>query len=104
VTQPSDAVRLDLNAPEFQQQLFRLSKDGQLQVLKTLLKLSQMTWNDVYRDGGLKWEAVLSRTGPDGGRLYSFRISQSFRAIAYRQGTWMRVLSLHPEHDSACRR
>jgi hypothetical protein len=104
VTLPSDPVRLDLNNPEFQHQLFRLPKDGQLQVLKTLLKLSQMSWNDVYRDSGLRWEAILSKFGPEGARLYSFRISQSFRAMAYRDGLWLRVLSLHPDHDSAYRR
>jgi hypothetical protein len=33
--------------------------------------------------------------------LYSFRISQVFRAVAYREGLGLRILTLHPDHDSA---
>lgn len=39
------AVKLDLNNPVFQKQLFTLSKEEQGNVLRTLRKLSQMTWN-----------------------------------------------------------
>jgi len=100
VTKPPDPVRLDLNDPEFQRQLFDLAREGQLQVLRTLERLSRMTWTDVYRDHGLKWEAILSRRGPAGGRLYSLRISRSARAVALREGNWLRLLTLHLEHDS----
>ncbi|RIK71994.1 hypothetical protein DCC62_20930 [candidate division KSB1 bacterium] len=94
------AVKLDLNNPVFQKHLFALSKEEQGTVLRTLRKLSQMTWNQVYQDRGLKWELVYSRTGPSGARLYSFRLGKGFRGIAYRDGSWMRILSLHPDHDS----
>lgn len=96
-----DAVALDLNNPVFQRNLFDLPKDAQRSTLTTLRKLSQMAWHQVHRDAGLKWEAVLSRAGPGGARLYSFRLGRGFRAIAYREGPWMRILSLHPDHDSA---
>ena len=95
------ALHLDLNNPEFQQQLFALEKDAQRSVLVTLAKLSKMTWEAVYRDAGLKWEALVSRVGPHGGRLYSLRMGKGFRAVAYRQENWLRILSLHPDHDSA---
>ena len=52
-------------------------------------------------DRGVKWEVILSRTGPDGGRLYSFRIGEGFRGVGYRHDDWLRILSLHPDHDSA---
>jgi hypothetical protein len=94
-------LQLDLNNPEFQEQLFALEKDVQRSVLGTLGKLSKMTWEGVYRDAGLKWEALVSRVGPGGGRLYSLRMGRGFRAVAYRQENWLRVLSLHPDHDSA---
>ena len=97
-------VRLDLNSPRFQQELFQLSKDEQRRVLKTLEKLSQMAWLQIYNDRGLNWEAVLSRKGPGGERIYSLRISQKIRALALREGEWLRFLSLHPDHDSAYRR
>lgn len=96
-------LQLDLNNPEFQEQLLALEKTSQRSVLSTLGKLSRMTWEGVYRDAGLKWEALVSKIGPHGGRLYSFRMGKGFRAIAYRQDDWLRILSLHPDHDSAYR-
>ncbi|HWT79424.1 MAG TPA: hypothetical protein VN648_11545 [Candidatus Methylomirabilis sp.] len=97
------SVRLDLNNPVFQRQLFALPKDGQRAVHNTLRKLGEMSWQQVYGDAGLHWEAILSRVGPHGGRLYSLRIAIGFRAVAYREGDWLRLLTLHPEHDSAYR-
>lgn len=96
-------LRLDLNNPEFQEKLLSLEKDAQRSLLTTLGKLSKMTWDEVYRDAGIKWEALVSKVGPHGGRLYSFRIGKGFRAVAYRQDDWLRILSLHPDHDSAYR-
>jgi hypothetical protein len=94
-------VRLDLNNPVFQRLLFNLSKNNQHNILNTLRKLANMTWQQVYADYGLKWEAILSKKGPGGKKLYSFRIGKGFRGVAYREGLWLRLLSLHPDHDSA---
>lgn len=103
-TSEPEQVRLDLNNPVFQRQLFALQKPQQLGVLATLRKLADLRWPQVYQDRGLKWELIHSRSGPDGRRLYSLRISQGFRAVAYRdEGGWLRLLSLHPDHDSAYR-
>ncbi len=98
---PEPKVRLDLNNPVFQEMLFRLEKSDQLAVLNTLRKLSDLGWDRIYRDPGLKWEMIHSRAGPRAERLYSFRIGKKFRALAYREGEWLRILSLHPDHDSA---
>ena len=94
-------LQLDLNNPEFQEQLFAFEKGSQRSVLSTLGKLSKMTWDGVYRDAGLKWEALVSRVGPHGGRIHSFRIGKGFRVVAYHQDDWLRILSLHPNHHSA---
>lgn len=96
-------VRLDLNSPRFQQTLFDLSKEQQRSVLNTLRKLSKMTWEQVYSDPGLNWEAIRSRSGPDGRRLYSFRIGKGFRGVGFRDESWLTVTSLHSDHDSAYR-
>ena len=80
----AETVRLDLNNPVFQRQLFGLAKREQLGVLATLRKLASLRWSQVYQDQGLKWELIHSRTGPEGQRLYSFRIGQGFRAVAFR--------------------
>ena len=94
-------IRLDLNNPVFQRLLFNLSKRDQHNTLNTLRKLSKMTWEQVYLDHGLKWEIILSQKGPEGNKLYSFRIGKGFRGVAYRDSHWLRLLSLHPDHDSA---
>lgn len=96
-------VRLDLNQPELQQELFGLTKDQQRAVLNTLRRISAMTWEQVYADRGLKWEAIGSKTTPEGQRIYSFRCGKGFRAAAYRKKGFMMLLSLHPDHDSAYR-
>ncbi len=94
-------VLLDLNNPKFQQQLFGLSKNEQRSVLLTLRKLSNMTWEQVYRDAGLNWEAILSYCGPQGERLYSLRMGKAFRAVGFRGGNHLKLVALHPDHDSA---
>lgn len=94
-------IRLDLNNPEFQEQLFSLTKEQQRSVLVTLRKLSRMSWEQVYADGGLNWEAIHSKKSADGQKLYSLRIGKGFRAVGYREGDWLRLASLHPDHDSA---
>ena len=91
-------IRLDLNEPRFQNDLFRLTKEQQASLLGTLRKLSQMTWGQLYQDPGLKWESISLRTEE---RLYSFRIGKGFRAVGFREGDWLTIVSLHPDHDSA---
>ena len=97
----SDSVLLDLNNPVFQDDLFELEKGDAIRILETLKKVRSLTWTAVYNDKGLRWELVQSRTGSGGQRLYTIRISQKFRALVFREGQYMRFLSLHPDHDSA---
>lgn len=49
-------VRLDLNNPVFQTYLLTLQKPERHAALDTLNKIRQFTWNQLYRDNGLKWE------------------------------------------------
>lgn len=93
-------IRLDLNSPVFQRAFFHLQKQEQLSVLGTLRKLSDMTWEQVYKDPGLKWELIYSKSGPNGNKLYSLRMGKGFRAVAYREENWIRILSLHADHDA----
>lgn len=93
-------VLLNLNNPVFQQQLFDPSKNDRNQVLDTLKKLSQMAWEQVYKDRGLHWEQILSRSGKQGEVIYSIRITQSCRAVARRDAEWLILLALHFDHDS----
>lgn len=96
-------VRLDLNNPVFQEQWFSLEKDERLAVLNCCRRLPAMDWNTIYRDKGLRWEAIQSRTGAGGERLYSIRINQKVRAVVERSGDFLEFLTLHADHDSAYR-
>jgi len=97
----SPSVLLDLNNPVFQDDLFSLEKDEAVRVLAILRRVRKLTWSEVYKDKGLRWELVQSRNGPHGARLYTVRVSVKFRALVCREGQFMRFLSLHPDHDSA---
>ena len=94
-------VRLDLNNPVFQEQLLALQKPERNAALDTLKKIRQLTWTQVYRDKGLKWEKVVSVKPPPGiDAIYSLRITQSRRCTAYRDADFMRLLTVAPDHDS----
>jgi len=94
-------VRLDLNSPEFQDVLFRLELPELKQVVGSLQRLRALDWNGLYRHTGFKWEAIRHIRTPNGSTAYSLRLSERIRAIAYRDGDFLRLVSLHPDHDSA---
>ena len=102
VSSNSDAgVRLDLNSPVFQANLLSLQKPERNAALDTLNKLRQLTRSQLYRDSGLKWEKISSVKPPPGcDAVYSLRITQSRRATAYRDGDFIRLLTIAPYHDS----
>ena len=94
-------VRLDLNNPVFQSNLLTLQKPERHAALDTLNKIRQLTWDQVYRDNGLKWEKISSVAPPaDVDAIYSLRITQARHATAYRDGEFMRFLTVAPDHDS----
>lgn len=94
-------VLLDLSSTAFQRVWFTLPRDEQLLINGTFAKLLQLTWDQVYKDRGLRWEKIRGRTTDSGDSLYSLRVSQKIRVLAVREGDWLRVISLHPDHDSA---
>ncbi|MFA7503973.1 MAG: hypothetical protein WCZ28_04675 [Burkholderiaceae bacterium] len=94
-------VRLDLNNPVFQRDLFGLQKAERHAALDTLAKLRQLSWQQVYRDKGLHWEKITSVKPPPGiPAIYSLRITQARRAVACRDGAFIRLLSIPPDHDA----
>jgi len=94
-------VRLDLNSPQFQDVLFQLETAELKQVVATLARLRQLDWQTLYRHTGFQWEAIEHLRAPNGARVYSLRLSQRIRALAFREGDFLRFISLHPDHDSA---
>ena len=94
-------IKIDMNGPEFQHDFFNLEKSEQVALIKTLKKIRQLTWPQLYADKGLNWEAILSKQAKSGARIYSFRFSQKYRALALREENFLRLLTLHVDHDSA---
>ena len=97
----AERVRLDLNSPEFQEVFFRLEAEELKQVVASLRRLRSLSWAEVYRHTGFPWEAIRHVRTPTGATACSLRLSQRVRAVAYREGDFLRLVSLHPDHDSA---
>ncbi len=94
-------MQLDLNNPAFQESWLNLDKSERGRVTDTLKKLIQLTWEQVYKDQGLKWEQIVSIKPPkEIDTIYSVRITQSRRAVAYRKGEVMSFLIIEPDHDA----
>jgi len=94
-------VILDLNSQTFQENLFSLQKTERHAALDTLSKIRQLTWQQVYRDKGLNWEKIFSVRAPQEiDAVYSLRITQSRRATAFREGLYMRMLTVAVDHVS----
>lgn len=96
-----DKLRLDLNSPAFLDVFFALSPAELAQVVASLQRLRRLTWPEVYKFKGLHWEAVDHIPTPTGAKAHSLRLSQKVRAVAFRDGAFLRIVSLHPDHDSA---
>lgn len=101
-SEPIDNILLDLKNPTFQANLLGLQKPERHAALYALNKIRQMTWSQVYRDNVLKWGKIISVRPPQGiDNIYSLRITQSRRATAFRDGQYMRLLTVAGDHDSA---
>jgi hypothetical protein len=82
-SESSDRVLLDLHNPTFQAHLFGLQKAERHAALDTLSKIRQLTWAQLYRDNGIKWEKIVSVRPPAGtDAIYSLRITQSRSDLA----------------------
>lgn len=96
-----EKIKLDLNNPEFQESWLKLDKVERNRVTDTLKKLNQLSWEQVYKDQGLKWEKIASVKPPKGiEAIYSLRITQYCRAVAYRNDDIMSLLIISPDHDA----
>ncbi len=94
-------MKLDLNFPDFQKDLFRLEKKELYAMIKTLRTLSKMEFDQIRRSSGLNLEKIKTMKTRKGNPIYSLRITRSFRATLSIEGDYLRFISLHPDHDSA---
>ena len=94
-------MKIDLNFPSFQKDLFKLEKNEIYALIKTLRTLFKMDFEQLIRSPGLNLEKIRNIKTRNGNPLYSIRITRSFRAVISIEGDYLRFISLHPDHDSA---
>jgi hypothetical protein len=96
-----ERVQLDLNNPGFLDSWFALDPVAAERVRTSFKKLTRLTWPEVYKDKGLRWERVRSIAPPPGvAGLYSFRLGRAERGAGYRDGPVLRVLLVSADHDA----
>ena len=94
-------MKIDLNFPPFQQDLFSLDKTQLTAFVKSVKKINKMDLSQVQQSPGLKLEKIKNLKTSNGKTLYSIRMSKSFRAVICIEDDFIRFISLHPDHDSA---
>ena len=94
------SILLDLSNPVFLDEFLSLDKSELARIVKALKKIRSMDWDTFTRHRGSRWEEI-HILAPNGKSAHSFRLSQKYRALAYRDGEYLRVLSLHLDRDSA---
>lgn len=94
-------MKLDLNFPGFQEDLFKLEKKELYALIRTLRTCAKMDFSQFIRSSGLNVEQIKSMRSAQGHPIYTLRVSQSFRATFTVQEDYLRFIALHPDHDSA---
>ena len=94
-------ILLDMNQEEFQNEFFSLEKNEQRALLNTLRKIRELTWKQLYCDKGIRWELIRSNKNKQIDNLYSFRFSQKYRGTAFREGDYLVLVGVFPDHDRA---
>ncbi len=94
-------IQLDLNNPIFQESWFDLESAEAERVRAAFEKIHKLSWTDFYKSKGFKWEKIDSIPAPPGiDFVYSFRVTISVRGLAFREGNFLRVLLIQPDHDA----
>jgi len=94
-------LKIDLNFPGFQKDLFKLEKNEIYTLIKTLRTLFKMDFDQLRRSPGLNLEKIKTMKTRNGNPLYSIRVTRSFSAVISIEDDHLRFISLHPDHDSA---
>ena len=94
-------MKIDLNFPPFQQDLYSLDKTKLVAFVQSVKKINKMDLRQVQQSSGLNLEKIKNIKTSNGKTLYSIRMSKSFRAVICIEDYFIRFISLHPDHDSA---
>ena len=90
-----------MNNPDFLDEFLNLEKVQYFAFKGTLKLIRQLEWEQLHTTKSLKWEKIESKSTAQGHNLYSFRFSAKYRATGYRDGDFLVLMNLHPDHDSA---
>ncbi len=63
-------------------------------VVASLGRLRELDGNTLYRHTAFQWELIEHLKGLEAAKVYSLRLSQRIRAIAFRDGDFLRLISL----------
>ena len=94
-------MKIDLNFPPFQQDLFSLDKTQLTAFVKSVKNINKIDLRLVQQSSGLNLEKIKNLKTSNGKTLYSIRMTKSFRAVICIEDDFIRFISLHPDHDSA---
>ena len=94
-------MKIDLNFPPFQQDLFSLDKTQLTAFVKSVKKINKMDLRQVRQSSGLNLEKIKNLKTSNGKTLYSIRMSKSFREVICIEDDFICFISFHPDHDSA---
>ncbi len=71
-------MKLDLNFPGFQDDLFKLEKKELHAFIRTLRSCAKMVFSQFIRSSGLNVEKIKSMQSEQGNPIYSLWVSRSF--------------------------
>jgi hypothetical protein len=94
-------MKIDLNFPPFQQDLFSLDKTQLTAFVKSVKIINKMDLRQDRQSSGLNLEKIKNLKTSNGKTLYSIRMTKSFRAVICIEDDFIRFISLHPDDDSA---
>jgi hypothetical protein len=94
-------LKLDLNLPEFQSDLFKLDKKDLFTLIKSFRLLKKNNFDHLKRSKGFNLEKLKNVKTRKGKAVYSIRLSKRFRALITVNNDFLQFISLHPDHNSA---
>ena len=86
-------MKIDLNFPPFQNDLFSSNKNELAAFIRTARKLVKMDLAQIQKSSGLNLEKIGVMKSPAGKTLYSIRVTRSFRAVLTIDSNYLRFVS-----------
>lgn len=102
-SEPPRNAEVNVGAPQFQEDLRKLTDEDRRAALDTIRQILAMSWSTIYKHRGLHWEQIHSVDPPAILKIdkwFSIRLTKGRRARVYRDGNVMKFIDIPPDHDS----